>query len=501
MSPAPVPADVRELYRAVNKVLCDHRMSNMTFDDGGPYQLVDLCSTPGTSIASGELELGILADRIIADAILPLIEGGEQRKVEALNGARPLPLDRDTLGRMVREAWVRWAQTQPTPKPSWLLPYDELAEPDKEADRQIGEAVARWTLIADAARFAASGIEARSGETEGLAPKDESPAPQTPPSPLLAAATSASVPSPLNLAWGKINALGGCKDGTEFWDGYSMALTNALAEIEKVGGRDPLASASGSQGGGEAARKPEGLDPTDESPAPSGGRHSNSPQDVAQEGGEDLRHRLYEQVRYSGQLQSIIFAICHDRTLPPNASDLHHYKMAAEFKAELATLRAQLAEAVRERDEEKAQKAKWHKVAMDAGVVTCSDGQFIFTETAARKTTSALAEDAIRQRNEAESRAQSAEQTVKRLSDELEALKLERERLWHAVQINAPKTDARDHGRMLRNALRSDGVSRCRAAQDGDCDWSQCPQTRDGEPLKSGRHCPLDKGEHDDTDS
>jgi hypothetical protein len=57
--PAPVPADVRELYRAVNKVLCDHRMSNMTFDDGGPYQLVDLCSTPGTSIASGELELGI----------------------------------------------------------------------------------------------------------------------------------------------------------------------------------------------------------------------------------------------------------------------------------------------------------------------------------------------------------------------------------------------------------------------------------------------------------
>jgi hypothetical protein len=31
------------------------------------------------------------------------------------------------------------------------VPYDELSEPDKEADRQIGETVARWTLIGDAA--------------------------------------------------------------------------------------------------------------------------------------------------------------------------------------------------------------------------------------------------------------------------------------------------------------------------------------------------------------
>ncbi len=67
------------------------------------------------------------------------------------DGNRPLPFSRDDLGRMVREAWVRWAQTQPNPKPTWLVPYEELAEPDKEADRQIGEAVARWTLIGDAA--------------------------------------------------------------------------------------------------------------------------------------------------------------------------------------------------------------------------------------------------------------------------------------------------------------------------------------------------------------
>ena len=68
------------------------------------------------------------------------------------DGNRLLPFDRETLGRMVREAWVRWAQTQPSPKPSWLAPYDKLTEADKEADRQIGEAIARWTLIGDASR-------------------------------------------------------------------------------------------------------------------------------------------------------------------------------------------------------------------------------------------------------------------------------------------------------------------------------------------------------------
>jgi hypothetical protein len=44
---------------------------------------------------------------------------------------------------------------------------------------------------------------------------------------------------------------------------------------------------------------------------------------------------------------------------------------------------------------------------------------------------------------------------------------------------------------------------RCRAARDGECVWSECPQLRDGEPVKSGRHCPYDTrcrycGEYDD---
>lgn len=71
-----------------------------------------------------------------------------------LDGSRPLPFNREDAGRMVREAWVRWAETQPNPKPSWLVPYHELSEADKEADRQIGETVARWTLAFDASRAA-----------------------------------------------------------------------------------------------------------------------------------------------------------------------------------------------------------------------------------------------------------------------------------------------------------------------------------------------------------
>src|SRR5690606_35656299 len=50
--------------------------------------------------------------------------------------------DRDALGRVVREAWIAWAREQPSPKPSWLVPYDELSEADREADRRIGDAVA-----------------------------------------------------------------------------------------------------------------------------------------------------------------------------------------------------------------------------------------------------------------------------------------------------------------------------------------------------------------------
>ena len=48
---------------------------------------------------------------------------------------------RERLGREVREQWVRWARTQPSPKPSWLVPFHELSLADQEADMRIGEAL------------------------------------------------------------------------------------------------------------------------------------------------------------------------------------------------------------------------------------------------------------------------------------------------------------------------------------------------------------------------
>lgn len=35
----------------------------------------------------------------------------------------------------------------------------------------------------------------------------------------------------------------------------------------------------------------------------------------------------------------------------------------------------------------------------------------------------------------------------------------------------------------------------CQADADGECHWEGCPQIRDAEPVKTGRHCPLDSDE------
>lgn len=48
---------------------------------------------------------------------------------------------REALGRLVRETWVEWAREQPDPKPSWLVPWEDLDEGQREVDMRIGEAV------------------------------------------------------------------------------------------------------------------------------------------------------------------------------------------------------------------------------------------------------------------------------------------------------------------------------------------------------------------------
>lgn len=50
-------------------------------------------------------------------------------------------LNREDGGRLVRDAWIRWARQQPNPKPSWLVEWDDLPEADKEADRCIWDEV------------------------------------------------------------------------------------------------------------------------------------------------------------------------------------------------------------------------------------------------------------------------------------------------------------------------------------------------------------------------
>lgn len=43
-----------------------------------------------------------------------------------------------------------------------------------------------------------------------------------------------------------------------------------------------------------------------------------------------------------------------------------------------------------------------------------------------------------------------------------------------------------------------EALTRCAAGRDGDCNHPQCPQNLEGEPMKTGRHCPLDTDDEDD---
>ena len=54
----------------------------------------------------------------------------------------------EDLGRTVREVWIEWAKTQPNPKPSWLIPWEELDAAQREVDTKIGERL--WHMGANA---------------------------------------------------------------------------------------------------------------------------------------------------------------------------------------------------------------------------------------------------------------------------------------------------------------------------------------------------------------
>ena len=48
---------------------------------------------------------------------------------------------REEIAETIRNAWVLWAKTQEHPKPSWLVPWDELDEPSRSADIAIADAL------------------------------------------------------------------------------------------------------------------------------------------------------------------------------------------------------------------------------------------------------------------------------------------------------------------------------------------------------------------------
>jgi hypothetical protein len=93
-------------------------------------------------------------------------------------------MDREALGRRVREVWIAWAKEQPAPKASWLLPWEELSEPDREVDRRIG------------ATIAAEALEAAADLIEAEAKLDMGPDPM-----LLAIRLAAAALAPRVLRW------------------------------------------------------------------------------------------------------------------------------------------------------------------------------------------------------------------------------------------------------------------------------------------------------------
>lgn len=52
-------------------------------------------------------------------------------------------MTREELGRQVRQVWVTWAREQTDPKPSWLMPWEDLDDGQREVDMRIGEALVK----------------------------------------------------------------------------------------------------------------------------------------------------------------------------------------------------------------------------------------------------------------------------------------------------------------------------------------------------------------------
>jgi len=59
------------------------------------------------------------------------------------------------------------------------------------------------------------------------------------------------------------------------------------------------------------------------------------------------------------------------------------------------------------------------------------------------------------------------------------------------TKIDKMKTEELN-GNIDKPVLVVPALTNCKGHRDGDCFDKRCPQLIDGEPEKSGRHCPLD---------
>ena len=66
------------------------------------------------------------------------IEVGRLRALAVAGSSLEL---RERHGRRIREVWVAWAKEQPSPKESWLVPWEALDEGQREVDMRMGTAL------------------------------------------------------------------------------------------------------------------------------------------------------------------------------------------------------------------------------------------------------------------------------------------------------------------------------------------------------------------------
>lgn len=76
-----------------------------------------------------------------------------------------------------------------------------------------------------------------------------------------------------------------------------------------------------------------------------------------------------------------------------------------------------------------------------------------------------------------------------RLPDQNGTVPMIREALVKHVEKGDP-VDVANFAMFLWNRWDAAGDS-CHSDRDGDCEWKDCPQTRDGEPKATGRSCPI----------